>query len=509
MLLATAAFLTWSNVRGLTGDTIEVALGVQPARTERAQQIDASVVDTVTRGAFGAELQARTNKVPRLVKIERFFAAPCETSQLSYEKFVEWVERGSGSAEETNLRQLRSLSTGHRIAGRLSSPASGVDLQSAQAYCRATGGRLPWAEEFEAMASGIDGRLYPWGDQFNTSPWPYMNADRNAARSCGSEPDGSTPSGIHDLASNAMEWSLGSRVSDGQNPVPAAHGAPATRASSRSLYALNLAWIEIDARTRSHHLGFRCVYDSAGRRLTPWGDTTPNTVLVPEGLYKVGIPDDIRLLRLAAVIPNELIPRFTQLISDSDGDTSSMSVDRCEVSRSRYASFLSDPLVQAGLFANEEEPKDTRYEPPNWEEQEKFPDLPVQMVNWWSADAFARWAGGRLPTVEEWQQIAAGEDARLYPWGNYYALSTRQPASSRLNSCGATENDVTPEGIFDLAGNVSEWTRTVDVDRGTIAMWVQGGNWILPAEDTSRTVFGRVLPLNHRSASTGFRVVYD
>ena len=60
-----------------------------------------------------------------------------------------------------------SASTGHRVAGLLGSPATGVDFLGAALYCEAVGGRLPWAEELEAAAAGREGRLYAWGDEFD------------------------------------------------------------------------------------------------------------------------------------------------------------------------------------------------------------------------------------------------------------------------------------------------------------------------------------------------------
>ena len=45
--------------------------------------------------------------------------------------------------------------------------------------------------------------------------------------------------------------------------------------------------------------------------------------------------------------------------------------------------------------------------------------------------------------------------------------------------------------------------------RGNYAMWVQGGNWLLPGDETTHGAFGRLVPLNHRSPDIGFRVVYD
>ena len=400
-----------------------------------------------------------------------------------------------------------STSTGHRIAGLLASPASGVDYAAAAAYCQAAGGRLPWAEEWEAMAVGRGGRLYPWGDAFDAAAWPYQDAHRNAAQSCGLH-DAATPEGVHDLANNVMEWSNGRAVGGGAFQ-PGAHGAPAVRASGRALYALSAAWLPVPPQTRSHHLGFRCIYGKPPAKPLPWG-ATPAQAKIPAGDYTLGMPRDLRLARIAVILPAERRREARNLLASKQARR--LEVGRCEVSRREYRAFLRNPLVRLGLFANEHEPRGRDYTPRNWQAQSAALDLPVSGVDWWSADAFARWAGGRLPRVEEWHLIAAGADANRYPWGDDY-----QPGNAVTGDAGADEpgaqpcgtRDQTATGIADLAGNVSEWTLSVTAERGDYAAWVQGGNWRLPGNPTTQTTFGRPVPLNHQSETIGFRVVYD
>ena len=409
--------------------------------------------------------------------------------------------------------RLASISTGHRIAGLLSSPATGVDFAAASAYCAAMGGRLPWAEELEAAASGKEGRLYAWGDAFDPGAWPYLDAWRNAARPCGSHPPSDSPRGVHDLNGNAMEWSAGSLAVPPDARQPAAHGAPAVRFRARALYALNAAWLPIAPSTRSHHLGFRCAYDVPPLGKRPWSDRAGLPVPIAGGEYSIGLPPDVRLARLAIIAPDAQLREARALLASADRAPRAVAVGRCEISRREYRTFLNDPLARSGLFANPQEPAGEDYVPDDWERQSADLDLPVSGMSWWAADAFARWAGGRLPRAREWQLLAAGAEARIYPWGNGYdpgaAVTADLPEHGPRACTAADLRDASAGGVLHLAGNVSEWTQSIAVDRGNYAMWVHGGNWLLPGQATARATFGRLVPLNHRSPDIGFRVVYE
>lgn len=128
-----------------------------------------------------------------------------------------------------------------------------------------------------------------------------------------------------------------------------------------------------------------------------------------------------------------------------------------------------------------------------------FDDYPVVGVNWNQANAFCHWRSGlrsitssrlnetpahdfRLPTESEWEIAArGGMNNNLYPWGSYYTRNQQgcfvanfKPLRGNYVSDSPTttttmkvgEFDPNPYGLYDMAGNVAEWTSSAFYEAG-------------------------------------------
>ena len=129
-------------------------------------------------------------------------------------------------------------------------------------------------------------------------------------------------------------------------------------------------------------------------------------------------------------------------------------IDKYEVTNLQYKKFIDE----------------TNHRSPTHFRNRTFPegkaDHPVTYVTWYDATDYCAWAGKRLPTDAEWEKAARGEHGRIFPWGDEFEVNNANTPVrwEALNKEGDTTpvgsfpGGVSPYGLYDMSGNVWEWT---------------------------------------------------
>jgi formylglycine-generating enzyme required for sulfatase activity len=207
-------------------------------------------------------------------------------------------------------------------------------------------------------------------------------------------------------------------------------------------------------------------------------------------------------------------------------------MDKHPVTNAQFAQFL---------LQSQYRPKDTSNFLRHWpggkiaKGQEQFP---VIYVSYEDAQAYARWAGKRLPTEIEWQYAAQTSDLREWPWSKDAQVKREQQVitetltvsklqvdstlcntgNGKLYPVGAYPKGANPHGLEDLVGCVWQMTNDLYSNGSNQYLIIKGGSYYLPASSWWYVEGGprelnytqklmRIAPGFERNGTTGFRCV--
>jgi formylglycine-generating enzyme required for sulfatase activity len=257
------------------------------------QPADGMEMVYVPAGEFemGSTGGASDEKPVHTVYLDAFWIDRTEVTNAQFAAFLnEQGNREEGGVTWLDLEDedclIERAGGEYRAAeGYAGHPAIEVTWYGAVAYCAWAGARLPTEAEWEKAARGTDGRVYPWGDEFNGSrlnfcdrnckyDWKDTEADDGYARTApvGSYPAGASPYGALDMAGNVWEWVADwydgdyYRNSPARNPQgPPTGDARVLRGGSWRYYGIFVRgayrlWVNPDVAY--NNLGFRCARGS-------------------------------------------------------------------------------------------------------------------------------------------------------------------------------------------------------------------------------------------------------
>jgi formylglycine-generating enzyme required for sulfatase activity len=163
-------------------------------------------------------------------------------------------------------------------------------------------------------------------------------------------------------------------------------------------------------------------------------------VWIPGGSFMMGASPEDGLIGIEVGV--DQVPRHAVYVKG-------FYIDRFETRVSEYREFvLKTGYHPPSVWSSELGPK--------IEETDSVSDLSSV-----DAEMYCLWKGKRLPTESEWEKAARGTDGRKWPWGNDFSngvANTLESGLKRIVAPGTFSKDRSPYGIYDMGGNVMEWT---------------------------------------------------
>ena len=151
-----------------------------------------------------------------------------------------------------------------------------------------------------------------------------------------------------------------------------------------------------------------------------------------------------------------------------DGLKNSFFIDAVPVTNEQFAEYLNENSYTVSDVRNWID-----YDHPNgglainsngdWYRKEGHENNPVIAVSWDWAEKFCEYNGGGLPSEAQWEKAARGNGDFFYPWGSNQINSSYANYDNKLGKIVPVQSNaknISPFGVWDMAGNVWEWTTT-------------------------------------------------
>jgi len=154
-------------------------------------------IDTDAKAVqYGSRKPWFANESPeRKVSLKEFYIDRTEVTNAAYSKFIAAASRKAPA----NWPQ------GKVPEGKGDFPVTSVSWFDAAEYCKWRGARLPSEQEWEKAARGTDGRIFPWGDDFDLKKVNTLGK-YGGTTAVGKFSEGASPYGVLDMAGNVIEW---------------------------------------------------------------------------------------------------------------------------------------------------------------------------------------------------------------------------------------------------------------------------------------------------------------